>query len=81
MGTEHFADGLAQLESIARKRRTAIMCAEALPWRCYRSLIADALTKDKWKVYDIMSPTKVPKHRLTPFLKMRRGLLTYPEYE
>jgi uncharacterized protein (DUF488 family) len=81
MGTENFTDGLAQLESIAGKRRTAIMCAEALPWRCHRSLIADALTKDKWTVYDIMNRTKVSKHQLTSFLKMRRGLLTYPAYE
>jgi len=64
---------------IASKRETAIMCAEAVPWRCHRSLIADALTKKGLIVSDIMSNTKATKHRLTPFLKVRKGQLIYPE--
>lgn len=78
MGTPDFARGLGLLEKAAKKERTAIMCAEAVPWRCHRSLIADALVKHHWNVFDIMSNTTAPKHRLTPFLKVRQGRLTYP---
>ncbi len=78
MATEEFNEGLATLESLARKRRSAVMCAEALPWRCHRSLIADALTKRRWDVFTIMSPSNAPKHKLTPFLKVKNGVLTYP---
>jgi len=66
---------------IGRVRNTAIMCAEAVPWRCHRSLIADALTKKGWLVLDIMSRTSATKHRLTPFLKVKKGKLTYPAYK
>ena len=55
------------------------MCAEAVPWRCHRSLIADALTKRGWNVFDIMTLKTASKHRLTPFLKVRQGKLTYPK--
>lgn len=79
MGTPEFAEGLEDLENIAEERKTAIMCAEAVPWRCHRSLIADALTKQKWDVFDIMSLKTASKHRLTPFLKVKKGELTYPE--
>ncbi|HUY62377.1 MAG TPA: DUF488 domain-containing protein [Candidatus Paceibacterota bacterium] len=78
MATPGFSGGLEELERIARKRPTAVMCAEAVPWRCHRSLIADALAKRKWSVLDIMTPASAPKHRLTPFLKVRCGVLTYP---
>jgi uncharacterized protein (DUF488 family) len=64
---------------IARLRKTAIMCAEAVPWRCHRSLIADALTKKGWLAMDIMSRTTVTKHRLTPFLKVKEGKIVYPK--
>ena len=79
MATPEFRDGLAELMHIARMRQTAIMCAEAVPWRCHRSLIADALIKDGWNVRDIMTRTNAPRHRLTPFLKVRKGQLVYPE--
>lgn len=78
MATPEFAEGLEELMGIARLRKTAIMCAEAVPWRCHRSLIADALSKKGWLVQDIMSPTSATKHRLTPFLKVRKGRLVYP---
>ena len=78
MATSEFSDGLETLMAIAHSRETAIMCAEAVPWRCHRSLIADALTKKGWLVRDIMSRTSTTKHRLTPFLKVRKGQLTYP---
>ena len=78
MGTPEFAKGMELLKKIARKEKTAIMCAEAVPWRCHRSLIADALTKQQWDVFHIMNLKTTSKHRLTPFLKMRQGKLTYP---
>ena len=78
MAREEFAEGLQALIKIASVRNTAIMCAEAVPWRCHRSLIADALIKKRWRVRDIMSRTSAPKHRLTRFLKVRKGQLVYP---
>lgn len=79
MGTAEFAEGLETLEKIAEQRETAIMCAEAVPWRCHRSLIADALTKQRWDVFDIMSLKTASKHRLTSFLRVKKGQLIYPE--
>lgn len=79
MATPEFSEGLETLMKIASKRGTAIMCAEAVPWRCHRSLIADALIKKGWLVQDIMSPTSVKKHQLTSFLRVRKGRLVYPE--
>jgi uncharacterized protein (DUF488 family) len=79
MATSEFSEGLSALIKIAQSRTTSIMCAEAVPWRCHRSLIADALIKKAWLVRDIMSLTKASKHRLTPFLKIKKGLLIYPE--
>ena len=78
MASEEFEKGLESLIKIASVRNTAIMCAEAVPWRCHRSLISDALAKKGWLVRDIMSRTSAPKHRLTPFLKVRKGQLVYP---
>jgi len=78
MQTEEFARGLEHLEIIARKHSTAIMCAEAVPWRCHRSLIADALTKRKWQVLEIQSRRTARRHKLTPFLRVRKGKLVYP---
>lgn len=78
MATPEFLEGLEVLMKIAGGKRTAFMCAEAVPWRCHRSLIADALIKKGWIVRDIMSRTSTPKHRLTPFLKVKSGVLVYP---
>lgn len=79
MATDDFQKGLAELENIARKYITVIMCAEAVPWRCHRSMIGDALVKNGWLVNDIMTPKKATPHRLTSFLKMKKGMITYPE--
>jgi len=78
MAAPEFEAGLEELLKIARTKNTAVMCAEALPWRCHRSLIADALIKKGWLVRDIMSRASATKHRLTPFLKVREGRLIYP---
>ena len=78
MQTEAFAAGLRRLEVLAARRPTAIMCAEAVPWRCHRSLIADALTVADWRVLHIQSRTIVVPHRCTPFLVVRAVRLLYP---
>ncbi|MGH7300381.1 MAG: DUF488 family protein [Candidatus Rokuibacteriota bacterium] len=78
MQTEDFAAGLARLERLAARRPTVIMCAEAVPWRCHRSLIADALTVARWRVLHIQSRRTARPHRRTPFLKVRSGRLLYP---
>jgi uncharacterized protein (DUF488 family) len=78
MATPEFSEGLDALTRIARSRKTAIMCAEAVPWRCHRSLIADAMTEKGWAVRDILSAKAPSPHRLTPFLKVVSGQLTYP---
>jgi hypothetical protein len=78
MATAEFSDGLIALTKIASVKETVIMCAEAIPWRCLSSLIGDALTKKGWVVRDIISGASAPKHRLAPFLKVRKGQLVYP---
>ena len=78
MATPEFSEGLDELTRIARMRRVAIMCAEAVPWRCHRSLIADAMSGKGWEVRDILSSNAPTEHRLTPFLRVVDGQLTYP---
>jgi uncharacterized protein (DUF488 family) len=78
MATPEFQEGLDELKAIAEKKRVAIMCAEAVPWRCHRSLIADALTTQGWQVLHIQSRRTASPHELTPFLKVQDGKLTYP---
>lgn len=78
MQTEDFAAGLARLEQLAGGRSTVIMCAEALPWRCHQSLIADALTMARWRVLHIQSRKATRPHKRTPFLRVRSGRLLYP---
>lgn len=78
MQTQDFAAGLVRLEQLATRRPTAIMCAEAVPWRCHRSLIADALTVARWRVLHIQSRRTARPHRRTPFLRVRSGRLLYP---
>jgi uncharacterized protein (DUF488 family) len=78
MHTEPFRTGLSKLMTWADDQRTAIMCAEAVPWRCHRSLIADALISRGWQVRHIMTTTKADLHRLTPFAHMDNGTLVYP---
>ncbi len=78
MQTAEFAAGLARLERLATRRPTVIMCAESVPWRCHRSLIADALVVARWRVRHIQSRRTARRHRRTPFLKVRAGRLLYP---
>lgn len=55
------------------------MCAEAVPWRCHRSLIADTLVSRGWGIRHIMSPEKVTPHILTSFARFEKETLTYPK--
>ena len=78
MGTDEFRQGIERLLELARTKRTAIMCAEAVPWRCHRSLIGDALLVRSVRVEDIMSATSSREHELTPFAKVHGLQITYP---
>ncbi|MHB8526633.1 MAG: DUF488 domain-containing protein [Candidatus Acidiferrales bacterium] len=73
-----FAAGIARLGELAQTKRCAIMCAEAVPWRCHRSLIADALTVRGHAVEHVMTPTRRNLHKLTPFARLRGKRITYP---
>jgi uncharacterized protein (DUF488 family) len=77
MAAPEFSEGIDALIQIARARKTAIMCAEAVPWRCHRSLIADAMIEKGWDVRDIMTSKAPTEHQLTPFLKVVNRQLTY----
>lgn len=78
MQTEPFAAGLQELLGVARKKRVAIMCAEAVPWRCHRSLIADALLARGLVVEDILAPGRRSPRRLTPWAQVEGNQVTYP---
>jgi uncharacterized protein (DUF488 family) len=78
MQTADFLTGLARLEKLAAGKPTAIMCAEAVPWRCHRSLIADALVVRDFPVEDIMSVARTQQHEITPFARVRGLRITYP---
>ena len=78
MQTPEFAESLQELIQLASESPIALMCAEAMPWRCHRSLIADALTVRGIRTEDIMSPTRRQIHTLTPFAKVRGTAVTYP---
>jgi uncharacterized protein (DUF488 family) len=78
MSTDEFQQGIERLLTLARAKRSAIMCAEAVPWRCHRSLIGDALLVRGVQVEDIMSATKTHEHELTSFAKVHGREITYP---
>ncbi len=78
MQTDEFWEGIAKLESLAAARRVAITCAEAVPWRCHRSLIADALTVHGVEVRHITGRSEPTAHELTSFARVEGGRITYP---
>lgn len=78
MQTPEFEKGIGELIELAGERETAIMCAESLPWRCHRSLIADALTVRKVKVEHLLSVKSIRAHEVTPFAEVRGRRITYP---
>jgi len=78
MQTSEFDHGLHELMALAGEQTAAIMCAEAVPWRCHRLLIADALTVRGIEVRHIMGPAKWQVHKLTPFALVKGTHLSYP---
>ena len=78
MLTPEFEAGLAKLLSVSESGRVALMCAEAVPWRCHRSLVADALTVRGANVEHITSASRSAPHRMTPFARVEGTRVTYP---
>jgi uncharacterized protein (DUF488 family) len=78
MQTGEFQEGLESLIAQGRNKRVAIMCAEAVPWRCHRSLVADALQVHGIPVVEILSQTSHRMHKLTPFAHVEGDRITYP---
>jgi uncharacterized protein (DUF488 family) len=77
METEYFKKGIEELIEIAEKRKTAIMCSEAVWWKCHRSLISDHLKHKGWMVMHIMDKTKAEEHPYTQAAKIINGELDY----
>lgn len=78
MGTPEFASGIEELLALARAQPTAIMCAEAVPWRCHRSLVGDALLVRGVDVIDIYDEAKATPETLTRFAVVDGLSITYP---
>jgi uncharacterized protein (DUF488 family) len=78
MQTAEFLESLQRLMELDASHRLAILCAESVPWRCHRSLIADALTIRGIAVSHIMSESKAAPHRLTAFARVEGDRITYP---
>jgi len=81
MQTDDFAEGLGRLMKVAKTKRTAIMCAEAVPWRCHRSLIADALLAHGYQAEEIESLKRTRPHKVTPWARVQGAKITYPPVE
>ena len=78
MQTPEFEIGLNTLMTAGEREPIVIMCAEAVPWRCHRSLIADALSVRGIPVEHILSATRTQPHVLTPFAQVHDMRITYP---
>lgn len=78
MQSDAFGDAVERLIAMGRDKRTAIMCAEAVPWRCHRSLVADALNLRGVAVVEILSASNWRMHKLTPFARVDGTTITYP---
>ena len=79
MQMPEFAAALDRAIDLAKTRPSALMCAEAVPWRCHRSLVADALLVRHIPVEHITSAAAAKPHALTPFARVRGLIVTYPE--
>ena len=79
MQTEEFEEAVRRLLQMCGEKRCAVMCAEAVPWRCHRSLLADALVARGIGVEHILGAGRRNAHSLTPFAKIENGKVTYPE--
>jgi uncharacterized protein (DUF488 family) len=78
MQTEQFQKALESLIGMGKKEQIAVMCAEAVPWRCHRSLVADALTVHHIPVFHIMPDGKLSQHKLTLFAQVNGTSILYP---
>jgi uncharacterized protein (DUF488 family) len=78
MQRSEFEVGLVGAIRLAEEKPSALMCAEAVPWRCHRSMVADALTVRGFTVEHIMSESKLQAHKLTSFARVRGMVITYP---
>ena len=78
MQTDAFESALETLIELSRDKRVAIMCAEAVPWRCHRSLVADALCARGIAVVEILSDSNARLHKVTPFAHVEGVRVTYP---
>ncbi len=78
METPAFEKGIDRLLQEASARPAAVMCAEAVPWRCHRSLIGDALVARGVEVFEISSPTRAQPHKLTSFAQVSGTQVRYP---
>lgn len=78
MQTAEFDRALDGLMAQGEHARTAIMCAEAVPWRCHRSLVADALVVRGWEVIHLLGGGQIKPHQLTTFAILQDGRLMYP---
>lgn len=81
MQTPEFVEGLERAIKLAKQKPSALMCAEAVPWRCHRSLVADALLVRGIQVEDVVGRSSPRPHKLTPFAKIRGKKITYPAEE
>ena len=78
MEDPEFSEALERLLTWARERRMAVMCAEAVPWKCHRGLLSDVLVVRGVRVVHILAPGQTQEHKLTPFAKVHGGRVTYP---
>jgi len=78
MQTSEFVDSLERCIALAKRERVVLMCAEAVPWRCHRSLIADALLARGIEVREIANAVRTRAHTLTPWARVKRTQVTYP---
>ena len=78
MQSAEFQVALAELMAAAKTTPTAIMCSEALPQKCHRRIISDALVVHGWQVRHLLSPKRIDDHPLTPFAHVEGETITYP---
>jgi uncharacterized protein (DUF488 family) len=78
MQAPEFEAALRRAIELSKGKSSALMCAEAVPWRCHRSLVADSLVARKLRVEHIMSVTRANRHKLTSFARVRGKKVTYP---
>lgn len=78
MQSQEFAEGLESVIELAQKERCVLMCAEAVPWRCHRSMVADALLIRGFSVEDIIGTKSRREHRLTSFASVSGTHISYP---